>query len=104
MLAKHYAPATPLQLCHSLAEAKKHPPAGRVALLALDAEPHAAAFDAAQTRSLSPAGDLRAAAANLFAFMRELDRDDVDIILAEQVPEQGLGKAINDRLRRAAAK
>ncbi len=53
--------------------------------------------------TLSPAGDLREAAANLFAAMRRLDAAGVDLILAETAPEQGLGRAINDRLRRASA-
>ncbi len=53
---------------------------------------------------LSPAGDLREAAANLFKSLRELAHEDVEIILAEKFPDVGLGRAINDRLRRAAAK
>ncbi|MCO6489052.1 MAG: threonylcarbamoyl-AMP synthase [Phaeodactylibacter sp.] len=52
---------------------------------------------------LSPAGDLAEAARNLFAGMRRLDALGLDVILAELLPEQGLGRAINDRLRRAAA-
>jgi L-threonylcarbamoyladenylate synthase len=51
---------------------------------------------------LSPRGDLHEAAVNLFAFMRQFEKLPVDVILAEQLPEIGLGKAINDRLRRAA--
>lgn len=51
---------------------------------------------------LSPHGDLQEAALNLFAFMREFENFPVDVILAEELPEIGLGKAINDRLRRAA--
>jgi L-threonylcarbamoyladenylate synthase len=38
----------------------------------------------------------------LFRYLRELDEAGVDLILAESVPQQGLGIAINDRLRRAA--
>lgn len=52
---------------------------------------------------LSPGGNFTEAARNLFAGMRYLDSLDLDIILAELVPEQDLGRAINDRLRRAAA-
>lgn len=44
------------------------------------------------------------AAVNLFSFLRELDESDVDVIIAELLPEQGLGLAINDRLKRAACK
>ncbi len=52
---------------------------------------------------LSPKGDLKEAATNLFKSLRELDRNDITIILAEKFPETGLGLAINDRLKRAAA-
>ncbi|MFD2033330.1 L-threonylcarbamoyladenylate synthase [Belliella marina] len=51
---------------------------------------------------LSPNADLHEAAKNLFASMRILDSMDVSVILAELLPEEGLGRAVNDRLRRAA--
>lgn len=53
---------------------------------------------------LSPDGDYGEAARNLFSGMRFLDKAGVSVILAEELPEKNLGKAINDRLRRAAAK
>ncbi len=53
--------------------------------------------------NLSPTGDLMEAAANLFAALRALDTTGVDTIAAMPIPEAGLGEAINDRLRRAAA-
>jgi L-threonylcarbamoyladenylate synthase len=53
---------------------------------------------------LSPKGSLREAAQNLFGSLRKLDAMDIRYIFAELVPEQGLGIAINDRLRRAASK
>jgi L-threonylcarbamoyladenylate synthase len=52
---------------------------------------------------LSPDGNLEEAAKNLFSALRKLDTLDIELILAEPVPDYGLGKAINDRLRRAAA-
>ena len=52
---------------------------------------------------LSPSGTLEQAAQNLFTALRTLDKMPVKIILAELVPQQGLGRAINDRLRRASA-
>ena len=52
---------------------------------------------------LSPSADLREAAMNLFGCLRELDRMNLDLIVAEELPEEGLGSAIMDRLRRAAA-
>ncbi len=52
---------------------------------------------------LSPSANLDEAAQHLFTALRELDKMPIDIILAELVPDHGLGKAINDRLIRAAA-
>lgn len=52
---------------------------------------------------LSPGGDLAEAAQGLFAAMRRMDQMDLDVILAEYFPDRGLGRAINDRLSRAAA-
>ena len=56
----------------------------------------------ATMRCLSKRGDLREAAANFFRMLRELDAENLDLIVAERVPEEGIGAAINDRLRRAA--
>ncbi|WP_297335747.1 L-threonylcarbamoyladenylate synthase [Algoriphagus sp.] len=52
---------------------------------------------------LSESGNLREAAQKLFAAMRELDELEVEFILSERLPEEGLGRAINDRLQRASA-
>jgi len=52
---------------------------------------------------LSRSGDLAEAAANLFALLRRLDRPLFTGIAVMPIPEHGLGRAINDRLRRAAA-
>ncbi len=51
---------------------------------------------------LSPMGDLREAAANLFSCLHRLDEAGLDIIYAEPVPERGIGWAIMDRLHRAS--
>ena len=53
---------------------------------------------------LSPSGSLEEAAAGLFRAMRLLDQTDLDVILAERFPDMGIGRAINDRLERAAFK
>ncbi|MEM7741070.1 MAG: L-threonylcarbamoyladenylate synthase [Pseudomonadota bacterium] len=53
-------------------------------------------------RDLSPTADLREAATNLFSYLRDLDREGRAIAVAP-IPQNGLGEAINDRLRRAAA-
>ena len=52
-------------------------------------------------RRLSEQDDLGEAAANLFRYLRELDALGLDLIVAERVPDQGLGAAINERLQRA---
>ena len=51
---------------------------------------------------LSRTGDLAEAAANLFTLLRQLDRPEFTGIAVMPIPERGLGRAINDRLRRAA--
>jgi L-threonylcarbamoyladenylate synthase len=62
------------------------------------------AFAVHHNEVLAPSGNMEEAARNLFAALRALDASDVDVILAERFPDEGLGRAINDRLRRAAAK
>jgi L-threonylcarbamoyladenylate synthase len=54
--------------------------------------------------NLSPSGYVEEAAKHLFAALRTLDQADIDAIVATPVPDEGLGRAVNDRLRRAAAK
>jgi L-threonylcarbamoyladenylate synthase len=100
-LPSHYAPRTPLQL---IPESVSFTPAPRqrVGLLAWGRGEPSAKF--AAVRILSVSQDLNEAAAHLFRFLRELDALELDLIVAEQVPEEGLGAAIMDRLQRAAAK
>lgn len=94
MLASHYAPRTPLRL-----NATELRPGE--ALLAFGAA--LPAEGAAMVANLSASCDLVEAAANLFAHLRALDAAAPAAIAVMPVPEQGLGEAINDRLRRAAA-
>ncbi|MFQ5775300.1 MAG: L-threonylcarbamoyladenylate synthase [Kiloniellaceae bacterium] len=93
MLNSHYAPALPLRLgAESVAPDE--------ALLAFGPDPPPGA---AATVNLSERGDPREAAANLFAALHALDRPGLRGIAVMPIPEAGLGAAINDRLRRAAA-
>lgn len=94
MLARHYAPQTPLRLD---AEA---PRAGE-AWLGFGPDPAEAAGAVARL-SLSPTGDDLEAAANLFAALRALDAAGASAIAVAPIPALGLGEAITDRLRRAA--
>ena len=98
-LASHYAPKTPLKLVeHAKSFVTKQN--RRVALLAWNPVDKDSRFVA--VRNLSEAQDLCEAAANLFRFLRELDALDVDLIVAERVPDRGIGAAILDRLQRAS--
>jgi L-threonylcarbamoyladenylate synthase len=96
MLASHYAPRAAVRLdATSVA-------AGEV-LLAFG--PHAlpGAEHAAAVMNLSASGDLAEAAAHLFGYLRTLDENSARAIAVMPIPHEGLGEAINDRLRRAAA-
>ena len=93
MLASHYAPELPLRLEARTVRTDE-------ALLAFGP---ALPSGAAETLSLSESGDLVEAAANLFAALRALDRPQFAGIAVMPIPDHGLGLAINDRLRRAAA-
>ena len=98
-LPSHYAPKTPLRIVDNL---KSFTPMTneRCALLAWTPIKNDERFVA--IRNLSRQQHLREAAANLFRYLRELDALDVDLIVAERVPGEGLGGAILDRLQRAS--
>ncbi len=90
-LTRHYAPTRPLRL-------EVETPRPEEAYLAFGPTLRSGA-----ALNLSETGDLGEAAANLFAMLRQLDAGDQKSIAVAPIPEQGLGIAINDRLRRAAA-
>jgi L-threonylcarbamoyladenylate synthase len=96
MLASHYAPRADVRL----GAAEIHD--GEAALLFGPARP-AGLEKAVAALNLSERGDLVEAAANLFSHLRALDASGAQTIAVVSVPEHGLGEAINDRLRRAAA-
>ena len=89
-LARHYAPAAPVRL-------EAAGPGPGEAFLAFGPAP-----TGPMVLNLSPAGDPREAAANLFAMLRAADALKPTAIAVASIPEGGLGEAINDRLRRAA--
>ncbi|MCF0062409.1 L-threonylcarbamoyladenylate synthase [Dyadobacter chenwenxiniae] len=100
MLKSHYAPRKPLYFNH------------RGAFLASEEmltgyllfDEYLENIDRKYQRILSKTGDMKEAAHNLFAYLRELDMLPIQQIRAEFVPMNGLGLAINDRLQRAAAR
>lgn len=93
MLASHYAPSIPVRLDAAFAQPDE-------ALLAFGAN---VPQGAKTTLNLSEAADLKEAAANLFRYLRRLDETQHSAIAVMPVPQHGLGVAINDRLKRAAA-
>jgi L-threonylcarbamoyladenylate synthase len=96
-LKSHYAPRKKL-LLGNLSELRKTHQKKNVGILSFQ---HG--DDSRFQYILSPSGRVDEAARNLFSALRDLDKMPIDLILAEPVPDTGLGKAINDRLRRAAA-
>lgn len=100
MLSSHYAPRRPLLLLPPGQSPPANAPLGRAGALVFR-EP-VGSIPATQQQVLSATGDLTEAARNLFAHLRWLDALDLAVIYAETVPDTGLGRAINDRLRRAA--
>jgi len=102
MLKSHYAPAIDLIFDEPATLAKlrtEHKTAGVICFdKAIDG------LTGSKQVLLSPVGDLNEAAKNLFAAMRSLDNSGVDIIYAVRFPDTGLGRAINDRLKRASVK
>lgn len=98
-LPGHYAPRTPLRLIAPGSVSGEV--LSRTGYLGFRSVPGAGGFAAREV--LSHTGDLREAAANLFACLHRLDTGGLDLILAETLPETGLGLAIMDRLRKAEA-
>jgi L-threonylcarbamoyladenylate synthase len=112
-LESHYAPWTKLVLMDKdpsrflkALEKKfrdcrrKNEAAPKLGFLAFNKKPAHSLFKAVEI--LSPRGDLRQAAANLFEMIRKLDKMGLDLIVAQRVPCRGLGEAIMDRLRKAS--
>lgn len=95
----HYSPHTPLYIID-----RNQPPKysnKKIGYLAFEKWP---AIEVDEVQILSPSGDLIEAAARLFSCLHNLDEAGVDIILAERIPEVGLGRAIMDRLKKAMKK
>ena len=103
MLKSHYAPRKPFVL-GDLDELIKKYSSDNISFGVLSFDKEFGFLKDSEQFVLSKERDFREAAKNLFAGMRHLDQSDVSVILAEELPEEHFGKAINDRLRRAAAK
>lgn len=100
MLKSHYAPKKPLILLEANQGINTN--LGNIAYLGFQF--YHPDIPLENQLLLSPNGDFREAAKHLFAYMRQLDAMDVNYIYTELLPEKDLGRAINDRIRRATVK
>lgn len=103
LLESHYAPSKPF-LIGDLDELVSKYLSQGVDFAVLSFDKSYSVISSRNQIALSPNSDLKEAATHLFAAMRKLDQSNASVILAELMPEFGLGKAINDRLKRAATK
>ena len=95
-LLSHYAPAGRVRLGARAPEPGEY-------WIGFGPEPDAGLESAGGSFNLSPSGDLREAASRLFAALSAFDAPEIERIAVATIPSEGLGEAINDRLRRAAA-
>lgn len=100
MLKSHYAPTKPLFI-GDVADFIKNNRSKKIGIISFFQDYN---VEKKISKILSPAKDLKEAAHNLFAAIRDLDASDVEVIIAEKFPDNFLGRAINDRLQRASAK
>lgn len=100
MLTKHYAPRTRVVVIDSLEQYPANRSHSALLTLAPLSKAEAAGFLAVEV--LSETGELREAATKFFATMRRLDDAGAEHIVALRFPNHGLGRALNDRLERAA--
>ena len=102
MLSRHYAPTTDTYLTNNIAELIKCFEGRKIGLLLF--KNHLQNKNIFHQEILSKTGDFNEAAKNLYAAMHRLDQNKLDVILAERLPDKGLGKTINDKLERATKK
>ncbi len=98
MLSRHYAPSKPIEIVHNLNDVTDRNLNGALVIGSVNTK------DYAVVENLSPTGSLIEAAVNFFAALRRLEKTEIETIIAVPFPNKGLGLALNDRLRRAAAK
>lgn len=102
MLLKHYAPKTDFILTRNIQNELEWFSDKKIGLLLFNKTE--ASLEEKYQFVLSPESDLKIAASKLYDALHQLDKMDLDIIIAERFPEYGLGLSINDRLERAAKK
>ncbi|WP_299109179.1 L-threonylcarbamoyladenylate synthase [uncultured Winogradskyella sp.] len=99
MLARHYAPKTKTVLTENVQETLDLYKNKRIGLITFQSEINHKIIEV--QIALSKSGDLEESASNLYDILHQLDNMHLDVIIAEKLPDYGLGKSINDRLTRA---
>ncbi len=102
MLSRHYAPNTDTYLTNNVVELIKCFKGKRIGILVFKNQINSKGI--IHKEILSKSGDLNEAAKNLYAAMHRLDENNLDVIIAERLPDIGLGKTMNDKLERATKK
>ncbi len=99
MLSRHYAPKTQILIIEDISVALAQNPYKKIGVLSF--QKFISSNTEIHQEVLSISGDLEEAAKNLYAALQRLDQMNLDIIITSIFPEKGLGKTINDRLKRA---
>ena len=102
MLSRHYAPKTETYLTNNVAALATYFEGKKIGLLVFKNPMHH--HNIHHQEILSKTGNCAEAAKNLYAAMHRLDEQNLDVIIAERLPDEGLGKTINDKLERATKK
>lgn len=102
MLSRHYAPTTDTFLTNDVEKLIQSYPDKKIGVLLFQNRINQIPIEHQEV--LSNSGDLNEAAKNLYAAMHRLDKLNLDLIIAERLPNTGLGKTINDKLQRATKK
>lgn len=99
MLTRHYAPKTQIQINDDISLALAQNPDKKIGILSFRKNKKIKTEIHQEVLSIS--GDLNEASKNLYAALHRLDQMNLDLIISSFFPEKGLGKTINDRLKRA---
>jgi len=102
MLSKHYSPRTQFILSNNISQSLDALQNKKVGVITF--KESKLDYSVFHQVALSYHNDLKEAASNLFSTLHQLDKMNLDVIVAERLPDEGLGKTINDRLQRAASK
>ena len=102
MLCRHYAPKTKIQITDDISQVIKLNSDKKIGVLSFKKFTNSNSDIHQEILSIS--GNLEESAKNLYASLHRLDRMNLDLIITSFIPEKGLGKTINDRLKRAVKK